>query len=122
MAFVIFDREALKRLKRLLMTLDNRTLGFPITVYASDPDAEVAAFMEGSEREFLATTEKGKPQVKMSDDPKQRQKWEGRERAAADQAIAELSKLVDKVSDPVQLIIQDGVKIMVATVDGKEDT
>lgn len=120
MAFEVVDRDALKRMRKLLTALDNSTVKFPVTIYSCPEEA--AAFTDGSDREFKATTERGKPYIRMSDDPKQRQKWDDRERAAADEAIAELSKLVDKVDSPVQLIIQDGVRIIIATVDGKSDT
>ncbi len=78
MRIIIKDQAELKRIRKLCSTLDNKTVQFPVTVFAVDNEA--AAFMDGRpDREFLVTTEEGKPCLQMSARPGARQEWVDRD-------------------------------------------
>ena len=77
MAIQIKDRAELKRIRKLLTTLDKKSVSFPITLYRAVN--ETAAFMEGSDRQFSVKTEGFKERSTMSDRPGGRDEWIRRE-------------------------------------------
>jgi len=78
MGILIKDRAALGRIRKLLTTLDNKTVSFPITLYRGE--GQTVAFMKGNcDREFSVKTEKGKQRFQMSDRPGAQSKWIAKE-------------------------------------------
>jgi len=77
MAIQIKDRAELKRITKLLRTLDSSKVSFPIMLYRAAN--ETAAFMEGSDRQFSVKTEDFKQRFSMSDRPGAREEWTRRE-------------------------------------------
>lgn len=78
MALVIKDRAELKRFRKLLTMLDNKTVVFPLRIYRGV--IETAAFMESRpQREFLVKTQRGKQRFSMSDRAGARERWTKRE-------------------------------------------
>lgn len=107
MAFQIIEKEMIKLLMKLYTTLDNDSVKFPITVYVAAIEREVAAFMDGSDRELLVSMENGRPVAKMSDDKGAREKWEQREREVAMNALEMFKGLAGKNQGPMKLIIAE---------------
>jgi len=101
MAVQIRDRAALKRLRKLLTTLDSGAARFPVTLYLCSED-QTAAFMEGSEREFLVATEEGRPVLKMSDREEAEAEWEQREMEVLNTVMRGLA---DNAQDAIGVVI-----------------
>lgn len=78
MGLQISNRAELKRFRKLLTMLDNKTVIYPLRIYRGKTDT--AAFMESRpEREFLVKTQKGKARSQMSDRRGAREGWIKRE-------------------------------------------
>ena len=83
MAIEIKDMEELKRIKKLLTTLNNKTVRFPLTIYQHDK--ATAAFMDGCDRELLTTTEDGREAFRFSDREGAREAWAAEDSKNADE-------------------------------------
>ncbi len=78
MTIIIKDRAELKRFRKLLMNLDNKTVCYPLMLYCSED--QTVAFMTGKyDREFSVKTEGSKHHFSMSDRDGARVEWITRE-------------------------------------------
>lgn len=78
MQIIVKDQAELKRIRKLCSTLDNKSIQFPLIIYAVGNEA--AAFMNGRpDREFCVTTKGDKVHFQMSDRVGARWEWRDRE-------------------------------------------
>lgn len=74
MRIEIKDRAELKRIRKLLTTLDNKTASFPIMLYRAED--QTVAFIHGNmDREFSVTTEGTTQSFQFSDRSGARLEW-----------------------------------------------